>query len=80
MSEKIYTWLLRLFPSRFRNTYGEDALQLFRDRVRHRERLPNDAEAVLARSICHISAPPGLALTESREPAPKWSRASRERI
>jgi hypothetical protein len=34
MSEKIYTWLLRLFPSQFREAYGEEALQLFRDRVR----------------------------------------------
>jgi len=35
MSEKIYAVLLRLFPSRFRESYGEDALQLFRDRARH---------------------------------------------
>jgi len=34
MSEKIYALLLRLFPSHFRETYGEDALQLFRDRAR----------------------------------------------
>ena len=34
MSEKIYAWLLRLYPSHFRETYGEDALQLFRDRSR----------------------------------------------
>ncbi len=34
MSEKIYALLLRLFPSQFRETYGEDALQLFRDRAR----------------------------------------------
>src|SRR5258708_39310823 len=34
MSEKIYAWLLRLYPSRFRETYGDDALQLFRDRAR----------------------------------------------
>src|SRR6266480_1872340 len=32
MSEKIYAWLLRLFPSRFREAYGEEALQLVRDR------------------------------------------------
>lgn len=35
MSEKLYALLLRLYPSRFRETYGDDALQLFRDRVRH---------------------------------------------
>jgi hypothetical protein len=34
MSEKIYTWLLRLYPSQFREAYGEEALQLFRDRLR----------------------------------------------
>jgi Peptidase family S41/N-terminal domain of Peptidase_S41 in eukaryotic IRBP len=34
MSEKIYAWLLRLFPSRFRKAYGEEALQLVRDRCR----------------------------------------------
>jgi hypothetical protein len=33
MSEKIYTWLLRLYPSQFREAYGEEALQLFRDRM-----------------------------------------------
>ena len=34
MSEKIYTWLLRLYPARFRDAYGDEALQLFRDRSR----------------------------------------------
>ena len=34
MSEKIYAWLLHLYPSRFRETYGDEALQLFRDRSR----------------------------------------------
>lgn len=34
MSEKIYVWLLRLYPSSFQRAYGEEALQLFRDRVR----------------------------------------------
>jgi len=34
MSEKIYAFLLRLFPSPFRRAYGEEALQLFRDRAR----------------------------------------------
>jgi hypothetical protein len=35
MSEKIYAWLLRLYPPRFREAYGDEALQLFRDRSRH---------------------------------------------
>src|SRR5690348_5246365 len=34
MSEKIYSWLLRLYPAHFRRTYGEQALQLVRDRSR----------------------------------------------
>jgi hypothetical protein len=33
MSEKIYACLLRLFPSHFRESYGDEALQLFRDRA-----------------------------------------------
>lgn len=35
MSEKIYAWFLRLYPSHFRETYGDEALQLFRDRCRN---------------------------------------------
>ena len=34
MSEEIYALLLRLFPPHFRETYGEEALLLFRDRAR----------------------------------------------
>src|ERR1700722_9436915 len=34
MSEKIYAFLLRFFPGHFRQVYGDDALQLFRDRFR----------------------------------------------
>jgi hypothetical protein len=34
MSEKIYALLFRLLPSHFREAYGDDALQLFRDRAR----------------------------------------------
>jgi hypothetical protein len=34
MSEKIYACLLRLFPCHFREAYGDEALQLFRDRAR----------------------------------------------
>jgi hypothetical protein len=34
MSEKIYALLLRLYPSHFREAYGDEALQLFRDRAR----------------------------------------------
>jgi len=35
MSEKMYLWLWRLYPSRFQEAYREEALQLFRDRARH---------------------------------------------
>jgi hypothetical protein len=34
MSEKIYALLLRLYPAHFRRMYGEEALQLVRDRMR----------------------------------------------
>jgi hypothetical protein len=34
MSEKIYTRLFRLYPSRFRKEYEDEALQLIRDRFR----------------------------------------------
>jgi len=34
MSEKIYAFFLRLYPAHFRQEYGDEALQLFRDRAR----------------------------------------------
>lgn len=34
MSEKIYSFLFRLYPARFRQQYGAEALQLFQDRLR----------------------------------------------
>jgi hypothetical protein len=34
MSEKIYALLLRLYPSHFRRAYGDEAVQLLRDRAR----------------------------------------------
>jgi hypothetical protein len=40
MSEKIYACLLRLYPREFRETYGEEALQLFRDRAREEKGFP----------------------------------------
>jgi hypothetical protein len=33
MSEKIFQWLLRLYPRRFRGEYGGAMRQLFRDRL-----------------------------------------------
>jgi hypothetical protein len=35
MSEKVYAALLHIYPVRFREAYGGDALQLFRDRSSH---------------------------------------------
>jgi len=35
MSEKIFAFLLRLYPSRFRERYTEEAIQLYRDLCRH---------------------------------------------
>lgn len=34
MSERIFAWLLKLYPLRFRQEYGASAMQLFRDRLR----------------------------------------------
>lgn len=34
MSEVVFRFLLHLYPSRFRQEYGDEALQLFRDRTR----------------------------------------------
>jgi hypothetical protein len=73
MSEKIYACLLRLFPSRFRDSYGEDALQLFRDRLRDetgimpRLRLWRDLLMDLALSLPaqYVSAQPAFVGTAS---------------
>lgn len=57
MSERIYRWLLRLYPASFREKFGKEALQLFRDRARDekgfapRLRLWLDLVADLAISI-----------------------------
>jgi hypothetical protein len=57
MSEKIYACLLRLYPLNFRQAHGDDALQLFRDRLRdetgflHRTRLWFDIFVDLAISL-----------------------------
>jgi hypothetical protein len=33
MSEKVFQWLLRLYPRSFRSAYGDAMRQLFRDRM-----------------------------------------------
>ena len=68
MSERIYSWLLCLFPSDFRERFGEEALQLFRGRLRDekggwlRLRLWIDLLADLAISIPreHVRVEPEL--------------------
>jgi hypothetical protein len=69
MSEKVYAWLLRLYPLHFREEYGDAALQLFRDRSRQERgffpslRLWLDLFADLAISLPlqHYYTPPELA-------------------
>jgi hypothetical protein len=39
MSEQVYAFLLRLYPSHFRSLYGDEALQLVRDRARRESSL-----------------------------------------
>src|SRR5271169_324435 len=34
MSERLFRLLLRLYPSHFRDSYGDEAMKLFRDRLR----------------------------------------------
>jgi hypothetical protein len=69
MSEKIYGCLLRLYPASFRDTYGKDALQLIRDRLREetgflrRTRLWFDIVVDLGSSLprLHFNTQPALA-------------------
>ena len=63
MSERIYAWLLRLFPSSFRDAYGEDALQLFRDRSR-------DERGFLARLRLWLDL-----LSDTVISVPRWYRS-----
>jgi hypothetical protein len=73
--EKLYTQLLRLYPAHFRETYGHDALQLFRDRSRDESgffpklRLWMDVLSDLAVSIPreYRHAPPAIAPVPVRE-------------
>jgi Peptidase family S41/N-terminal domain of Peptidase_S41 in eukaryotic IRBP len=74
MSDKIYAWLLRFYPARFREAFGDQALQLFRDRARHekgffsRLRLWFDILADLAISVPRQHRPfqPALASGSAR--------------
>jgi hypothetical protein len=82
MSEKIYIWLLTLYPAAFRDEYGVAALQLFRDRL-HAERgvlarcrLCFDMIVDLAVSIPREYGRPG----RHSEPQPGLYRFSEEAI
>lgn len=67
MSEKLYAFFLRLYPAHFREDYGEEALQLFRDRARdERGFFPRlrlwfdllfDLTVSLPREYLHLPAP-----------------------
>jgi hypothetical protein len=69
MSEKIYALLFRLFPARFRAAWGEEAIDLYRQRARDergfrsRMRLWRDLLADLAVSLpgTYLREEPGLA-------------------
>jgi hypothetical protein len=60
MFENIYAWLLRLYPSRFRDEYGEEILQLFRDRAR-------DETGFLRRLKLWLDLVADLAISDPRE-------------
>ena len=76
MSEKIYALLLRLYPAPFRNRYGEESLQLFRDRLRDESgifaqlRLWFDllTDTAVALPRAHHMAPASVAVATSRAP------------
>ncbi|HEY4358080.1 MAG TPA: hypothetical protein VGN16_20195 [Acidobacteriaceae bacterium] len=64
MSEKLYAWLLCLYPAAFREAHRDDLLQLFRDRLRdetgilRRARLWRDIAFDLATTVPHLHAQP----------------------
>lgn len=68
MSEKLFALLLRLYPARFRARYGEESLQLLRDRLRDesgplaRLRLAFDllTDTALALPRAHRMPPPTI--------------------
>lgn len=71
MSEKLYSWLLYLYPPAFREAHGEDSLQLFRDRLRDetgclsRARLWFDIGFDLFITAWHLRIQPPAAATNS---------------
>ncbi len=71
-SERTYRTLLRLFPAEFREEYGEDVLQLLRDR--HRELASSPCGV---RAIFWIRAAADLVLEAAAERSQLWIRKRR---
>ncbi|HYL73033.1 MAG TPA: S41 family peptidase [Bryobacteraceae bacterium] len=71
MSERIYAFLLRLYPSHFRLVYGDEALQLVRDRARHESpmRLWIDLLFDLVRALPRLHLHPAPIATRATAPA-----------
>lgn len=58
MSEKLYALLLRLYPERFRRSYGDEAMQVFRDRLRDERGVLKRTRLWLSLLLdCSVSAP-----------------------
>jgi Peptidase family S41 len=82
MSEKLYALLFRLYPSRFRGAYREEAIQLFRDRSREeRGLLPAlrlwadllaDLIVSLPREYRYTRTPVGASSPQSLEGVPSF--------
>jgi len=76
MSEKIYALLFRLFPSRFRAAWGEESLDLYRQRAEHergfwpRARLWRDLLSDLAVALPGAYLREEPALSPARETGP----------
>lgn len=78
MSEKLYAFFLRLYPTHFREEYGDEALQLFRDRARDERGffsrlrlwfdLLFDVTISLPREYFHLPAPRTVPSTIRRLP------------
>lgn len=60
MSEKLYSLLLRLYPSRFRRQYGDEARRVFRDRLR-------DEQGILKRARLWLDLLFDLTVSAPRE-------------
>lgn len=64
MSDRLFRWILRLYPADFRAAYGESMLQLFRDQLR-------DAPGWAGRAriwLRLLSETPGAAMAEHHRP------------